>query len=426
MKIGIYVSFFPRFSETFVQRLILGLLHEGHEVTVFANRRGEAGHVQDRSGEIARRARIVVRGRMPRSPLDRIARAALLLPGLLVRRPASTLRCLSPLHVGPDALSLRPLLDAAPFIAGGAGVDVVHAQYGHLGERLARLKPAIRPRWKLAASFRGSDISAGLVEHGKNAYEALKRRGDLFLPVSEHFRRRLLSLGFPGEKVRVLRSGLDLSDYEDVHAQAGASVSEDRFRIVTVARLTPKKGVDVCLRAVSAFIRHLGTDGRDMAINYDIIGDGPERDSLQALAAELGLAPHVSFHGWRKHSEVIALMRRCHVFLNHSVVGPDGDEEGIPNVLKEAYLCGLPVVATRHAGIPELVEEGVSGLLVAEGDAEAAASALSELYTDPGRRARYAREGRSRVEHEYDISRICRDLTELFSSLSNEAEGNEA
>jgi colanic acid/amylovoran biosynthesis glycosyltransferase len=100
------------------------------------------------------------------------------------------------------------------------------------------------------------------------------------------------------------------------------------------------------------------------------------------------------------------------------VTAADGDEEGIPNVLKEAMALGLPVVGTRHAGIPELVEEGVSGLLVPERDEGSLADALDSLAREPGRWAAMGRAGRARIEMEYDIHRLNDRLAGLLSDLT--------
>jgi colanic acid/amylovoran biosynthesis glycosyltransferase len=109
---------------------------------------------------------------------------------------------------------------------------------------------------------------------------------------------------------------------------------------------------------------------------------------------------------------------RADVLVAASVTAADGDEEGIPNVLKEAMASGLPVVATRHAGIPELVEDGVSGWLVPERDEAALAAALERLASEPGRWPAMGRAGRARVEREYDIDRLNDRLAALLEHLT--------
>ena len=148
-----------------------------------------------------------------------------------------------------------------------------------------------------------------------------------------------------------------------------------------------------------------------------VIGDGPERAPLEHLAESLDVAKHVTFLGSMKHSSVMSTLSASHVFLNHSVVGPNGDEEGIPNVLKEAYLCGLPVVASRHSGIGELVAHMSSGLLVDEGDTRGIAAALHYMYRNPDRRHAFAQAGEARVRSDYDLNYTTHQLSSLYASL---------
>ena len=239
MRIGIYVSHFPRISETFIQRLVLGLLEEGHDVTIIADRRAPESQYQDTTARVLRAARVVYRGRIASRWPVRLLQAL----GVAVRTcfydPAATIHCLSPRRFGVYALSFYPFLEAAPFIVHGSDLDIVHAQYGHLGLRLAKLLPALKPSWKLAVSFRGNDISSGLKKRGREGYRELSDRGDLFLPVSEYFRKRLLTLGFPKSKVHVLRSGIQLADYSQTYSRGRPN---EGFQIVTVGRLNRKKG----------------------------------------------------------------------------------------------------------------------------------------------------------------------------------------
>jgi colanic acid/amylovoran biosynthesis glycosyltransferase len=137
-----------------------------------------------------------------------------------------------------------------------------------------------------------------------------------------------------------------------------------------------------------------------------VFGDGALRESLMALTAELGLHEQVLFYGRQGQEAVRDGLAHADVLVAASVTAADGDEEGIPNVLKEAMASGMPVVGTRHAGIPELVEDGISGWLVPERDVAALAAALARLAAEPERWASMGRAGRAKVEREYDIHRL--------------------
>jgi colanic acid/amylovoran biosynthesis glycosyltransferase len=180
---------------------------------------------------------------------------------------------------------------------------------------------------------------------------------------------------------------------------------------VTVGRLVEKKGIEHVLRAMRILL------DRGVEVEYRVLGDGPRRARLAALAAELGVKDRVTLHGRHGQETVRDGLERSDVLVAASVTAADGDEEGIPNVLKEAMALGLPVVGTRHAGIPELIEDGVSGVLVPERDEAALADALQRLAREPGRWTAMGRAGRAKIEMEYDIDRLNDRLAGLLEGL---------
>jgi len=151
-----------------------------------------------------------------------------------------------------------------------------------------------------------------------------------------------------------------------------------------------------------------------------VAGDGSFRSTLEAQRDRLGLDRRVRLLGWQTQAQVRQVLGRAHVLVAPSITAGNADEEGIPNVLKEAMASGLPVVATRHGGIPELVENGVTGFLVAERDPQILAERLAELAAPSERWAAMAAAGRARVEREYDIERLNDRLVTLFAGLTAE------
>ena len=158
-----------------------------------------------------------------------------------------------------------------------------------------------------------------------------------------------------------------------------------------------------------------------MPVEYELAGEGPLRERLEAEGRRLGIGGRVRFLGWQSQEQVRAALERADLLVAASVTADNADEEGIPNVLKEAMAVGVPVVSTRHGGIPELVEDGVSGILVPERDPEALAAQLGKLAAHPERRAELAAAGRVRVERDYDIERLNDRLVTLFAGLSRTA-----
>jgi len=145
-----------------------------------------------------------------------------------------------------------------------------------------------------------------------------------------------------------------------------------------------------------------------------VVGEGALRGELERLIGELGVGAHVRLLGWRSHDEVIRLCGSAHLMVAPSVTAANGDQEGIPNAVKEAMALGLPVVATRHSGIPELVEDGVSGLLVPERDVDALADRLAYLIDHGDAWATMARAGRAVVEADFDIEKLNDSLERLY------------
>jgi colanic acid/amylovoran biosynthesis glycosyltransferase len=151
-------------------------------------------------------------------------------------------------------------------------------------------------------------------------------------------------------------------------------------------------------------------------VQFEVFGDGPLRGSLEALISELDLCDRVTLHGFATQPEVIRAIQRSHIFILPSVTASDGDEEGTPTAIIEAMASGLPVVSTQHSGIPEQVEDGVSGFLVPERDASALANALKELLQKPAGWSTMVSAARRRAEHSFDSRALARDLLTLYRS----------
>jgi glycosyltransferase involved in cell wall biosynthesis len=149
---------------------------------------------------------------------------------------------------------------------------------------------------------------------------------------------------------------------------------------------------------------------RGVRFGCEIVGDGPLRASLATRIAELQLGSQVRLTGALVHDAVIDRYRQATVFALPCVTGADGDRDGIPNVILEAMAMGLPVVSTRHSGIPEAVQDGRSGLLVPTGDPQALADAIAHLIEDQVLRDRLGRRGRQRVKEDFDVTTNARAL----------------
>jgi colanic acid/amylovoran biosynthesis glycosyltransferase len=208
------------------------------------------------------------------------------------------------------------------------------------------------------------------VERNASRYRPLFARGELFLPVSQGFAARLEAMGCPADRIAVHRTGIAVGR---IPFAPKLPWPDEPLRLISAARLVEKKGLDVAIRAVGILTR-AGVD-----VDYRILGDGPLRDELQAMVSVLELEGRVHLPGTATHPAVIEQFGRSHVLLAPSVVAESGDQEGIPNAIKEGMAVGLPIVTTNHSGIPELVQDGITGWLVPERDAEALAAAVRRI-----------------------------------------------
>ena len=405
MRIAFLTSEFPVLSETPFLNQITGLVRRGHELDIFADKPQPdvPPHPDIERLELMARTRYPMT--LPRE--GRWVAAARMVTSHHGAERLALLRSLNPLAFWRRAWSLEQLRRSAAFLP-RRHYDICYCAFGQDAVKAARTRRTGALDGKLVVAFRGADTTKYVARRGPRTYARTFATGALFLPVSEAFARRIIALGAPPEKVMVHRTGIDPRRWT---FRARARRSGEPLRVLTVARLVEKKGIAYVLAA----LRRLIDDGESVV--YDVVGDGPLRSRLVAERDRLGLAEQVRLHGWRTQAQVRELVDAAHVLVAASVVAANADEEGIPNVLKEAMASGLPVLATRHGGIPELVEDGVSGFLVPERDVGALAERMRHLAAHPETWPALGSAGRAKVEREYDIERLNDRLVELFEAV---------
>ncbi len=400
LRLAFLLPTFPELSNTFVVEQVTGIIERGHHVDIFAERQNPFDALPgsiDRADLQRRMLHLPVAS----SRLSRALSAVRLLTGPRGLHPVHR-DALNPRVYGRRAWNLVQLHTAASFVRAGS-YDVLHCHFGDLGiigERLVRFGAVDAA---LVTAFRGADLSSHYPANPQR-FAALFQRGDLHLPVSAEFQRRLLAAGVPSDRVVVHHDGIDLRRFPFVERRSLDGVANLLF----VGRLAEKKGVSDALEALATLVR----SGRKVELT--IIGDGPLAPSLHARSKQLGLGKHVHFLGARPLDEVAQAMAAAHVLVAPSVTAPNGDQEGIPTVIKEAMATGMPVVSTLHSGIPELVEHGVTGFLAPEHDVDRLAEHLSVLLDHPERWGDMGRKGRAKVEAAFDTERLNDDLVERY------------
>ncbi len=208
------------------------------------------------------------------------------------------------------------------------------------------------------------------------------------IAISDYTRSQLMRSSRPSDwpKIHVVRCGVDVERF----VFAPRARAQRPATVLTVGRLMPEKGHFVLLEAAGLLI------GRGVDVRFMIVGHGPDADDLRQRAVALGVADAVEFTGPLPAEEVLAALAAADVFCLASF------GEGIPVAIMEALACGIPVASTYIGGIPELIEDGVSGRVVPAGRADLLADAVESLINDDALRARVQQEGRRRVERLHD------------------------
>jgi glycosyltransferase involved in cell wall biosynthesis len=277
--------------------------------------------------------------------------------------------------------------------------DQIHAHFVDRAATLAMVASALL------------DVPYSVTAHANDIYvapvllpEKLARAS--FVATCTGYNKDHLSRILPGSlngKVKCIYHGLDLEAYRrDPRPPEGKPV------LISVGQLKEKKGFAYLLQAC----RLLKDAGYDF--ECQIVGEGPLRDALQAQIRQLCLEDTVMLCGALPHPQVIEKYRRATLFVLSCVLGGDGDRDGIPNVILEAMAMELPVVSTRHSGIPEVVEDEVNGLLVPPADGKALAVAVAKLLDDPARGRQYGTRGRHTVLEKFDLARNVKRLLAEF------------
>lgn len=409
MRIAFIVGRFPMLSQTFVLNQITGLIERGHEVDIYTEQWGDTNKVHpdvEKHGLCDRTYQLPY---IPGNQALRLIRGIGLLARNFHRAPGLFFQSIQIQKYGLQALGLW-LMYSVIAIINKPHYDIIHCQFGTQGYRGLYFCHLQQPRPKLIVMFRGHDISRYPQEKGIHIYDELFRAGDSFLANCDFFRQRAIQLGCPPERIAVHRSGLDCRKFA---FKPRTLASNEPVRIVTTGRLVEKKGVEYAIRAVAQLVQaypHLNLD-------YCIVGEGPLKTELQALIRQLHAESIIRLVGWKTEQELIEILDQSHLFLAPSVTAQDGDQDAPVNVLKEAMAMGLPVISTLHGGIPELVEDGVSGFLVPERDADAIAAKLSYLIEHPERWPTMGQAGRAFVEQHYDIHRLNDRLVQLYERL---------
>jgi colanic acid/amylovoran biosynthesis glycosyltransferase len=282
--------------------------------------------------------------------------------------------------------------------------DLMHIYFGHTA---VHLLPFIQ-EWRApcVVSFHGMDIQPRPQQEGYDTQmQEVLRTVPLVLARSRSLMDCLELRGCPREKLRLNRTGIPLEEFP---FQQRPLPADGSWRFVQACRLIAKKGLRTSLRAFARF------HALHPRARFVIAGDGPMKQEIEALAAELGIAQAIELCGFLSQDELASLFARSHLFLHPSEVTSDQNQEGIPNSMLEAMATGLPVLATRHGGIPEAVAHERTGLLVAEKDDDALFRAMCEITAHPDSLYIYGAAASRIVREEFEQAKAIEALETIY------------
>jgi len=287
---------------------------------------------------------------------------------------------------------------------------LIHAQFAWDGIRMLKTKRKLK--LPLITNFRGMDIFRNSRSWlYRLQLKKLFKAGDLFLPVSDHIRRFAIEkLGCPKDKILTLYGGIDLNKFSFAEKN---KIKDHKIIILMCGRIAEKKGFEYGLKAFSLLKK------TNKNAELHIVGEASLLCKFRDIAKNLLIKNSVVFAGGKTHQETADYMKKADILLAPYVTPKNGDQEGIPNVVKEAMATGLPVVSTIHGGVPEIIIDKKTGLLVKEKDVEGLYKCLTTLINDPNLRYRLANAGRKFIEENFDVIKQTKKLEEIYRKILN-------
>ena len=406
LKVAYVMSRFPKVSETFVLYEMLAVERRGASVELYPLLRERSEVVHPEAVRLVARAHY--------QPL---------LSWAILGSQLHFLRTEPRAYLGALWALLRGTVGSVNFLVGGLGIfpKVVHAARLMASDDVDHVHCHFANHPALAGFLihRLTGIPYSFTAHGSDLH--VDRRmlcekvaeAAFVVPISQ-YNRDLIARECGDrhrDKLIVIHCGVDTAVFrpgDPDHTREGG-----RFRIICVGTLHEVKGQRFLVEAC----RLLADEGVDLECR--LVGAGADAPALRERIGALGLAHRVHLTGERTGPQVAELLRSSDVLVTPSVPTRRGKREGIPLVLMEAMASGVPVVTSRISGIPELVEDDVSGLLVPPGEPAALAQALGRLHDDEQLRRRLALGGRAKVEHEFDAERSAALLVDRFRAVSS-------
>ena len=402
--LGMMLKGYPRISETFISNEILLLERLGFPIHLFSMRRPREKFTHQSVNQI--QATVDYLPETLLKPLPRLLYHNGILAAQQPRIYARALKIAFQRFLRTHkSATLKHLFQAGYLVRHlmpHRRIIHLHAHFAHSPASVAMFTSLL------------SGLPFSFTAHAKDIYTSdprqLKEKAALakfVVTCTEYNRQYLTALcdGEPGAIHRVYH-GVDTGLFS--LNQDWISKPEKPYRILTVARLIAKKGLPTVYRALKVM------KDQGIVFKHTLIGDGDDREKILSIIKDLGLTAHTRWLGTQPHEVVLDYYKKAHLFVLGCEVAPNGDRDGIPNVLFESMAMGVPVVATRLSAIPELVETEKTGLLVDPGSPEKMAEAMLRMLSDTDLRAKIIPAARQRVARDFDNKPLVRLLADVY------------
>ena len=403
MKIAVIVSSFPCLSETFILNQITGLIDMGCEVRVIAFGKPDE-QKQHPDVSVYRLLDKTIYIQPPKTKWGTRLKAAVQTLLAFFRHPLFVYRLQKTLLADGRSYSYPKLFIALALLQGDS--DIVHCHFGNLALKMLPFMDMFRHA-KWMTSFHGFDANSFVREMGKDVYKGLFCKEQFYTCNTNFTRQKIVEIGCPENKIYIIPESLKVNKF----LMPGKRTLKESVTILTVGRMVEKKGYEYSIRAIADVYK------THKNIRYIIAGDGPLRHELHTLVEDLKLHDIVDFRGALSENEIIKLYHGSDIFLLPSVTAKNGDMEGQALVLQEAQAAELPVISTRHNGIPDGVLDGKSGFLVNERDSKAISKHLTFLIETPQKRLEMGSCGKAFVLDKYDTSVATDMLVKVYEDM---------
>ena len=364
MNIAIFVPSFPSHCQVPILNLIIGLVKAGENVTIFADKKEAEGTVHKDIDKYKLLEKVIY---IPQPPyqnhnnkiVNKLYLFTITTPKIIQSifiNPGGTLSSLNVFRFKSFASSFWLFYNASLFLRRKFSYDILHAQFGPIGEKVALLKELKLIQGELITSFRGYDINVVPKSNSIfNKYFYLKKNGNLFTANSNFIKQKLINYHFDETKIHIINSAILPENFKPTKKSA----TKDTLNLISVGRLIDIKGYKYSIKAIPELKKLLP----ERKIIYRIIGDGEKLSALRKLAEDIN-AQDVVFLGWKPQEEIIKYLDTSDIFIHPAIVGQDGAEEAQGLVIQEAQAMRLPVIASNIGGIPEGLIDGETGYIV--------------------------------------------------------------